>query len=206
MRGDRGVGASGGGGLGWKSRFRSAGRATTGFCCRSPTTAATERPSRTRPGCAAIRLAGSTFASTTARSASAAASGSRASSVRSAGLIRAIVLDLDNTLTDFMKMKAAAIDAAIDGMIDAGLDLPREAVRARIDAIYQEQGLEYQRVFDELLESELGHIDPRTRASGIVAYRRAPQAPPPLFPPLPITPFRPAQRRLPPRPPSAPPP
>jgi len=66
-------------------------------------------------------------------------------------LIRAIVFDLDNTLTDFMKMKAAAIDAAIDGMIDAGLALPREAVHARIDAIYQEQGLEYQRVFDELL-------------------------------------------------------
>src|SRR5881396_3556301 len=72
-----------------------------------------------------------------------------------------------------MKMKAAAIDAAIDGMIDAGLELPREAVKARIDAIYQEQGLEYQRVFDALLESELGHIDPKILASGIVAYRRA---------------------------------
>ena len=46
-------------------------------------------------------------------------------------------------------------------------------MRARIDAIYQEQGLEYQRVFDELLESELGHIDPKILASGIVAYRRA---------------------------------
>src|SRR5262249_15601754 len=196
MRGDRGVGASGGGGLGWKSRFRSAGRATTGFCCRSPTTAATERPSRTRPGCAAIRLAGSTFASTTARSASAAASGSRASSVRSAGLIRAIVLDLDNTLTDFMKMKAAAIDAAIDGMIDAGLDLPREAVRARIDAIYQDQGLEYQRVFDELLESELGHIDPRILASGIVAYRRARESTLVLYPHVQMTLFELAKRGI----------
>src|SRR5262249_22498502 len=29
-----------------------------------------------------------------------------------------------------------------------------------------------QRVFDELLESELGHIDPKILASGIVAYRR----------------------------------
>jgi FMN phosphatase YigB (HAD superfamily) len=33
--------------------------------------------------------------------------------------IRAIVFDLDNTLTDFMKMKAAAKNAAIDSMIDA---------------------------------------------------------------------------------------
>jgi putative hydrolase of the HAD superfamily len=88
-------------------------------------------------------------------------------------LIRAIIFDLDNTLVDFMKMKAAAVDAAIDGMIDAGLRMPREAVKARIDAIYQEQGLEYQRVFDQLLESELGGIDPKILASGIVAYRRA---------------------------------
>ena len=88
-------------------------------------------------------------------------------------MIRAIVFDLDNTLVDFMKMKSDAVSAAIDGMIDAGLKLPREAVRARIDAIYQEQGLEYQRVFDALLESELGHIDPKILASGIVAYRRA---------------------------------
>jgi putative hydrolase of the HAD superfamily len=102
-------------------------------------------------------------------------------------LIRAIVLDLDNTLTDFMKMKAAAIDAAIDGMIDAGLALPRDAVRARIDAIYQEQGLEYQRVFDELLESELGHIDPRILASGIVAYRRARESTLVLYPHVQMT-------------------
>jgi putative hydrolase of the HAD superfamily len=88
-------------------------------------------------------------------------------------LIRAIVFDLDNTLVDFMKMKSDAVSAAIDGMIDAGLALPREAVRARIDAIYQQHGLEYQRVFDALLESELGRIDPKILASGIVAYRRA---------------------------------
>lgn len=97
-------------------------------------------------------------------------------------MIRAIVFDLDNTLTDFMKMKSASIDAAIDGMIDAGLTLPREAVRARIDAIYQEQGLEYQKVFDELLESELGRIDPRILASGIVAYRRARESTLVLYP------------------------
>ena len=88
-------------------------------------------------------------------------------------MIRAIIFDLDNTLTDFMKMKEEAVNAAIDGMIDAGLELPREAVRARIDAIYKEQGMEYQQVFDTLLESELGRIDPKILASGIVAYRKA---------------------------------
>src|SRR4029453_15531377 len=65
-----------------------------------------------------------------------------------------------------MKMKEEAINAAIDGMIDAGLKLPRDAVRARIDAIYKEQGLEFQQVFDALLESELGHIAPKTPRPG----------------------------------------
>lgn len=88
-------------------------------------------------------------------------------------MIQAIVFDLDNTLTDFMKMKEAAIQAAIDGMIDAGFKLPREELRERVRAIYDELGLEFQRVFDELLEREFGEVDPKILASGIVAYRRA---------------------------------
>ena len=111
-------------------------------------------------------------------------------------MIRAIVFDLDNTLTDFMKMKADAINAAIDGMIDAGLNLPREAVRAKIDAIYQEQGLEYQRVFDQLLESELGRIDPRILASGIVAYRRARESALVLYPHVQMTMLELAKRGI----------
>lgn len=88
-------------------------------------------------------------------------------------MIRAIVFDLDNTLTDFMKMKADAVSAAIDGMIDAGLNRPRVELQATIDAIYKAKGLEYQQVFDELLLQVLGEIDPKIHASGIVAYRKA---------------------------------
>ena len=87
-------------------------------------------------------------------------------------MIRAIVFDLDNTLTDFMKMKADAVTAAIEGMIDAGLKVPRDVLQTRIDAIYQARGLEYQQVFDELLLELLGQIDPKIHASGIVAYRK----------------------------------
>lgn len=87
-------------------------------------------------------------------------------------MIRAIVFDLDNTLTDFMKVKSDAIEAAVEGMIDAGLKLPREGVHDRIQAIYREKGLEYQQVFDELLEQVLGTIDPKIHAAGIVSYRR----------------------------------
>lgn len=87
-------------------------------------------------------------------------------------MIRAIVFDLDNTLTDFMKVKSDAIEAAVEGMIDAGLGMPREAVHAAIQEIYRAKGLEYQQVFDELLEQSLGAIDPKIHAAGIVAYRR----------------------------------
>lgn len=102
-------------------------------------------------------------------------------------MIRAIVFDLDNTLTDFMRMKESAIQAAMDGMIDAGLKIPREELRARIDAIYKELGLEFQRVFDELLEREFGQIDPKILASGIVAYRRARESALVLYPHVQMT-------------------
>lgn len=88
-------------------------------------------------------------------------------------VIQAIVFDLDNTLTDFMKMKEVAIEAAIDGMIDAGFRIPRAHLRTRIDTLYRELGLESQRVFDELLQREFGEIDPKILAAGIVGYRRA---------------------------------
>jgi putative hydrolase of the HAD superfamily len=88
-------------------------------------------------------------------------------------MIRAIIFDLDNTLTDFMKMKRAAIDAAVDGMLDAGLTLPREEVASRIYQVYDREGIEYQQVFDRFLNEALGRIDYKILSSAIVAYRRA---------------------------------
>ena len=67
-------------------------------------------------------------------------------------------------------------------MIDAGFQLPREELRRRVDAIYKEQGLEFQRVFDELLVREFGQVDPKILASGIVAYRRARESALVLYP------------------------
>jgi len=110
-------------------------------------------------------------------------------------LIRAIVFDLDNTLTDFMKMKADAVTAAIDGMIDAGLKVPRATLEARIDAIYKAKGLEYQQVFDELLMELLGEIDPKIHASGIVAYRKVRSAMV-LYPHVPLTMLELAKRGI----------
>ncbi|KPJ61230.1 MAG: hypothetical protein AMJ46_02700 [Latescibacteria bacterium DG_63] len=88
-------------------------------------------------------------------------------------MIKAIIFDLDNTLTDFVKMKDASIQAAVDAMIDAGLTLPREEMTRKIYGIYEEEGIEYQKVFDKFLQLELGHIDHKALATAVVAYRKA---------------------------------
>lgn len=91
-------------------------------------------------------------------------------------MIKAIIFDLDNTLVDFMKMKRAAIDAAIPAMIDAGLDITFEEATRTIDDIYLDKGIEYQQVFDLFLQRTLNRIDYKILASGIVAYRKAREA------------------------------
>jgi len=97
-------------------------------------------------------------------------------------MIRAIIFDLDNTLTDFMKMKGAAIEAGLDGMADAGLTVSRDVLREHIWRVYDAKGIEYQQVFDEALAAAAGSIDPRVLAAGIVAYRRAREASLVLYP------------------------
>jgi len=91
-------------------------------------------------------------------------------------LIKAIVFDLDNTLVDFMKMKRRAIEEAVPAMIDAGLKSTPEQVNKVIDEIYNEQGIEYQKVFDVLLQRILNKVDYKILSAGIVAYRRAREA------------------------------
>ena len=91
-------------------------------------------------------------------------------------MIRAVVFDLDNTLVDFMAMKRQAVDAAVDAMIDAGLDMDFDRVRGHINRIYDQEGIEYQKVFDRLLIDVLGDVDHKVLAAGIVAYRRAREA------------------------------
>jgi putative hydrolase of the HAD superfamily len=87
--------------------------------------------------------------------------------------IAAVIFDLDNTLTDFMLAKTNAIKAAVDAMIDAGLEMTREEGHRRIFGIYEDKGIEYQRVFNAFLEQQLGHVDDRILAAAVVAYRRA---------------------------------
>ncbi|HEY4612623.1 MAG TPA: HAD-IA family hydrolase [Bacteroidota bacterium] len=91
-------------------------------------------------------------------------------------MINTVIFDLDNTLVDFMAMKRQAIDAAISAMRDAGLQLPVEEIRRRIEAIYALRGIEFQNVFDQLLYDEFSKIDYKILSSGVIAYRRAREA------------------------------
>lgn len=90
--------------------------------------------------------------------------------------MKAVVFDLDNTLVDFMAMKRQAVDAAVVAMIDAGIDITYAQVHQHIQDIYDEQGIEYQSVFDQLLRKVLGHVDYKILSAGIIAYRRAREA------------------------------
>tara|TARA_B100000029_G_C17540982_1_gene946722 strand:- start:76 stop:759 length:684 start_codon:yes stop_codon:yes gene_type:complete len=91
-------------------------------------------------------------------------------------MIKAVIFDLDNTLLDFMKMKHMSIDAALSGMQEAGLLIDLDKAKQRILNIYEEMGWEFQEVFDLFIKEELGHIDYKILASGIVAYRKAKEA------------------------------
>src|SRR3989337_4020583 len=93
-------------------------------------------------------------------------------------MIKAVVFDLDNTLVDFMAMKRQAVDAAIAAMRDAGLKLPADEIKQRIDEIYKLKGIEFQNVFDQLLYDEFSKIDYKILSSGVIAYRRAKEGAP----------------------------
>lgn len=87
-------------------------------------------------------------------------------------MIRAVIFDLDNTLTDFMRMKDVSVDTAIEGMIDAGLGMPADEAKRKLFEIYGREGIEDQRVFDRFLSEQFGEIDPMIHTAAILGYRR----------------------------------
>ncbi|MFI5346019.1 MAG: HAD-IA family hydrolase [Elusimicrobiota bacterium] len=97
-------------------------------------------------------------------------------------MIKAVIFDIDNTLTDFMKMKRAAVDAAVEGMMDAGLPGSKESLVTEVFDVYWKEGIEDQKIFDKILKAKLGHIDFKILAGGILAYRRAKNGTMTLYP------------------------
>jgi putative hydrolase of the HAD superfamily len=104
-------------------------------------------------------------------------------------MIKLVIFDLDNTLTDFKRMKESAVDAAIEAMVDAGLRFPPEKIESKIYEVYEREGIEFQGVFDDVLRELLGEVDFKILAAGIVAYRRAREASLVLYPHVRVTLF-----------------
>jgi putative hydrolase of the HAD superfamily len=75
-----------------------------------------------------------------------------------------------------MQMKEFAVKAAVKGMIEAGLLVDEDQSYREIIAIYEEFGWENQQVFDVFIEKQVGYVEHKFLAAGIVAYRRAREA------------------------------
>ena len=97
-------------------------------------------------------------------------------------MIKGVIFDIDNTLTDFMKMKRTAVDAAVEGMMDAGLPGAKDDLVKEFFDHYWKEGIEDQKIFDKILKAKLGHIDYKILASGILAYRRSKNGTMTLYP------------------------
>jgi len=102
-------------------------------------------------------------------------------------MIEAVIFDIDNTLMDFMKMKRASVETAVDYMIDAGLDIDKQTMVDKIFKVYWEEGIEDQNIFDKVLLREFGQIDYKILAAGIIGYRKAKEAHMMLYPHVRIT-------------------
>ena len=88
-------------------------------------------------------------------------------------MINTIIFDIDNTLLDFMLMKRRSVSAAVDAMIDSGLNLDFKTAYDKIFNIYESKGYEYQEVFDLFIKEQIGYVDYKILGSAIVHYKRA---------------------------------
>jgi len=97
-------------------------------------------------------------------------------------MISTVIFDLDNTLLDFIKMKQNAISAAVDAMIEAGLDVDPGEAYHNIITLYETKGWENQEIFNEYLREKTGEVNYKYLAASIVSYRRAREASLLLYP------------------------
>lgn len=87
--------------------------------------------------------------------------------------MKAIIFDLDNTLTDFMFFKKTACKKALMEMISKGLDMSFDEASKIFYDIYFREGLEDKEISQKFLMKVNGEVDYRLLAYGIIAYREA---------------------------------
>lgn len=83
---------------------------------------------------------------------------------------RAVLFDLDNTLVDFMGMKKAASKSAAAAMVDAGLDVDKEAFADELFNFYLNRWIESDDAFEAFLLEKYNKVDYRILAAGVNAY------------------------------------
>lgn len=87
-------------------------------------------------------------------------------------MIKAVLFDIDNTLSDFMEMKKNSCEAGVEAMISAGLKMKKEDAMKEIYDIYDKRGMEYRDVFEKIIKKSNGKVDYRILACGVLAYRK----------------------------------
>ena len=85
---------------------------------------------------------------------------------------KAILFDLDNTLIDFVKMKKLCCEAAMDAMIDAGLNIEKRKGLKTLYNLFNTHGWENRNIFQHFLLEVKGKVDVRILSYAVVAYRK----------------------------------
>ncbi|MFH1248880.1 MAG: TIGR02253 family HAD-type hydrolase [archaeon] len=87
-------------------------------------------------------------------------------------MIKAIIFDLDNTLIDFWRFKTVSVNAAIKAMVKKGLNANEKEASKIIRELYEQRGMEYKYIFQELMMRVNKKVDYRILAHGLIAYRK----------------------------------
>ena len=86
-------------------------------------------------------------------------------------MIKAILFDLDDTLTDFWGFKNECINAAIQAMVKAGLKIEKKQADDFIQGLYKKHTIEKEDIFQDLLKETTGQVDEKILSEGLKAYR-----------------------------------
>jgi len=88
-------------------------------------------------------------------------------------MIKAVIFDLDNTLIDYMKMERISAEQAVDAMIDAGLDVPKDKILKELEKTMDDEGFDHPKIFQKFLRRLNGSINYKHLAYAILAFRKA---------------------------------